>query len=132
MTTIVGLSPDRLIDRPHFDAVRARMGESVFDPALKEVLRQLWKIARTVATAEAVADARRAVKQILVIADRFGLSAVRDRAEAVKRALAGFPREGTPPPEAEALWEKLRDALWETQALIESGSLYQRGSKRAA
>lgn len=122
-TQIIGLSADRLIDRPHFETVRERMGRDVFAPALSEVVRQLWKLARRTDEAEDLGAARRRVKQILVISDRFGLMAVNRRAQAIMRATANFPREGAAPPEAEPLWEKLREALWESQALIESGIL---------
>ncbi|MBP5857248.1 hypothetical protein KAJ83_09530 [Marivibrio halodurans] len=124
-TQIIGLSVDKLIDRPHFETVRERMGRGVFAPALREVVRQLWKLARGMDEAEELGAARRRVKQILVISDRFGLMAVNRRAQAIMRATANFPREGASPPESEPLWEKLREALWDSQALIESGRLDQ-------
>lgn len=131
MTAVVGLSSDALIDRPRLEAVRAGMGAPVFEPALREVVRQLWKLAREVLEAERVELLRRRLKQITVIADRFGLKAVRVCAQAVADASAGLDKDGFPAPQTEELWEKLRDALWETQALIESGQVAQDASKAA-
>lgn len=120
---VVGLSADKLFDRPHFESVRTRMGAEVFGPALKEVLRQLWKLARMQDGAEDLGTVRLRVKQILVISDRFGMRAVNRRAQAILRATANFPRGGAVPAEAAPLWEKMRTALWESQALVESGTL---------
>lgn len=123
MTAVIGLSSDTLIDRDRFETLRAHMGEAVFQPALKEVIRQLWKLAREVIETEEVPVLRRRVKQILVIAERFGLAEIAARAQPLRAAAAAAPADGFPPGETEALWEKMRDALWETQALIESGAL---------
>ena len=128
---VVGLSADALFDLSHFETVRARMGDEVFGPALKEVLRQLWKLVRADQGAEDLGAVRLRVKQVLVISDRFGMRAVNRRAQAIMRATANFPRDGSMPAEAEPLWERLRTALWETQALVESGSLTERTCEAA-
>ncbi|MCR9220374.1 MAG: hypothetical protein NXI21_09120 [Alphaproteobacteria bacterium] len=131
MTAVVGLSSDALIDRPRMEAVHAEMSGPVFEPALKEVVRQLWKLAREVLEAERVEVLRRRLKQITVIADRFGLKAVRACAQAIADASAGRDKDDFPAPQTEELWERLRDALWETQALIESGQVAQEVSQAA-
>jgi len=123
MTAVIGLSSETLIDRSRFETLRAQMGESVFQPALKEVMRQLWKLARDVIETDENAVLRRRVKQILVIAERFGLAEVAATAKPLRTVAAAAPANGVPPGETADLWEKMRDALWETQALIDSGAL---------
>ncbi|MEQ8603345.1 MAG: hypothetical protein RIB45_08495 [Marivibrio sp.] len=123
MTAVIGLSSKTLIDRDRFETLRAHMGEAVFQPALKEVVRQLWKLAREVIETEEVPVLRRRVKQILVIAERFGLTDVAAKVRPLRAAAAAAPVDGFPPSETAELWEAMRDALWETQALIESGAL---------
>jgi hypothetical protein len=132
MTAVVGIAAEKLIDLERFEALHERLGAAVFDPALKEVLRQLWKLTGDQQGEETCRTMRQRLKQIEVIAERFCFIGLHGRARAMRREMMGLARDAAPPAEMQARIAKLTDRLWETQALIESGSLIRKQSCIAA